>query len=165
VKLFGGKEHLQRAPFADQPRQALRTAPARDKAECSAAMSEDGIRTGNASTARQSEIEPVAHAVAVNRSHGWGREVLDGLHQLLPHLRESKSRGAVEFGDFVKVGTGGEELSVAGNDKPFGRSRRELLDGFGQGEYAGTGKAISPILREEAQNGRVAAHLQLAQAS
>jgi hypothetical protein len=82
----------------------------------------------------------------------------------LDRLQSRRSVYNVEFGDFVKVGTGGEELSVAGNDKPFGR-RRELLDGFGHGEYAGTGKAIGPILREEAQNGRVAAHLQLAQAS
>ena len=65
---------------ADESRQALGAAPSGDESECGAAMSEDGMRTGNAVTAGQSEIESSAHAVAVNGCDGGCGEVGDGLH-------------------------------------------------------------------------------------
>ena len=41
-----------------------------------------------------------------------------GVHQPLPHLRKAEGFRAGERGDLVEVGSGGEEMGVAGDDQP-----------------------------------------------
>jgi len=77
VDLFRRTEHLQRAPFADEPREALRSAPAGDQSERRTTMSEDGVGRGNPDIASQRQVQPAAHAVAGNGSDGQGGEVVD----------------------------------------------------------------------------------------
>ena len=146
MKLLGGKKHLQGSRLANQTRQTLRAAPPGDESECRPAMSEDGTRPGDAMRASQSKIEAATHAVAVNYRYGWNREVLDSAHQPLPHLREPKCLNAVEFGDFVKVRSRGEEVIVAGNEQLFGRSCSEVFNGFGQGEYTRASQAVGAVV-------------------
>ena len=127
MKLFRRQKHLHCSALADETRQPLRAAPSGDEAKRRASMSEYCVRLGDAPTTGESEIQPSAHAIAVNSGEGWGRETGDGIHKPLAHVGEAKGLGAVQLSDFVKVSAGGEEMEVAGNDQPRRSILRELL--------------------------------------
>ena len=79
VYLLRRQEHLQRPAFADQARQTLRAAPSGDQAQGRAAVSEEGVRTGDAPLAGEREIKPSAHTVAVDRSNRGSRKAATAL--------------------------------------------------------------------------------------
>lgn len=146
VQLFGGGEHFEGAGFADQARKALGAAPSGDEAESGTAMSEDGVRVGDAVTAGQCEIESAAHAVAPDGGAGWGGEVRDGIHKPLAHGGKVVGFGAGEGCDLVEVGTGREKVLVARNDKWFGRGLGgELGCCFRQREDTRPGESIGLV--------------------
>ena len=124
---LGGQKHLQRPSLADQARQTLRPAPSRYQSKGSAAVSEDGVRTGNASLARQSEIKTSAHTVAVDGRDGGSREARHRTHQVLAHVRETECFRTRQGGNFVEVCSGREEVSIPGEDEARGWGGRELL--------------------------------------
>jgi hypothetical protein len=114
--LLGGNEHFESPGAADEAGEALGSAPSGDEAEGGAAVSEDGVRVGDAEVAGEGEVESAAHAVTVNGGANRGGEVVDKLHEALAHPRELEAVGR-ESGDFVEVGSGGEEPVVAGDDE------------------------------------------------
>lgn len=117
MKFFSREKHLQSAGPADKTRQTLGASPSGDEAEGGAAMSEDGMWTGDAVPASEGEIEASTHAIAVDGGKGWGREAGEDIHQTLAHMGEAEGFGAAELGDFVEVGPGGEEMDVAGENE------------------------------------------------
>ena len=151
---FRGEEHLQRASFADEARQALRAAPSGDEAEGGAAMSEERVRAGDAAIAGEREIESASHAIAVDGGDGRSGKVGDGAHQALAHVGEAKSFGAGERGDLVEIGSGGEEVRVAGEDEARGRMRGEIFDGDGQRLDAGAREAVGAVVGDETEDER-----------
>ena len=159
VEFFSGEEHLQRAGLADEPRQSLRAAPSGDEAKGGPAVSEDGVRPGDAALAGEGEVEASTHAVAVYGGDCRGGEVGDGLHQALPHLREAVGLGAVELGDLVQVGARGEEVGIASNDQARRRSLGEFCDGLSEGSDAGAGETVGAVGGDKAEHGSVAESL------
>jgi hypothetical protein len=107
---------LERTSFADEAWESLCSSPAGDEAESRSSMSEDGVPSGDAATACERQIETSAHAVSVNGGDGGSREIGDGIHQTLSHLREAKCFGAVQLSDFVEIGSGGKEMGIASDD-------------------------------------------------
>src|ERR1035437_5949343 len=67
---FRGGEKLQRSSLSDQARQALRSSPSGHEAKSGAAMSEDGVGSGDSSVTGEREIEASAHAVAFDGGDG-----------------------------------------------------------------------------------------------
>ena len=162
VEFFSRKEHLQRPGLADKPRQALRASPAGDEAESCAAMTKNRMRAGNAAMAGERQIKSAAHAVAMNGGDGRSREVGDSVHQALSHLREAKGLGAVQFGNFVEIGSGGEEMHVAGDHESGGGFLCELLECLRQRGDSCACKAIGAAGRDQTQNNDVAMELDFA---
>lgn len=113
VQFLSSYEHFQRTFLADYSRQPLCASPPGDEAERRAAVAKDGVRSGNAARARQREIEPATHAVSMHGCDGRSGEVRYVIHEVLPHLGESKSLGSLKLGNLVEVGSGGEEMRVA----------------------------------------------------
>jgi len=151
---FGGEEHLQCASFADEAWQALRASPSSDEAESSATMSEERVRAGDAAITGEREIESAPHAVAVDGGNGRSGEAGDGAHQALSHVREAKSFRAGERGDLVEIGSGGEEVRVAGEDEMRRRMRGEIFDGDGQRLDAGARETVGAVVGYEADDER-----------
>ena len=85
VQLLCRKEHLQSTSSADLSRQPLRASPSGDETERCAAMSEDGVGSGDAMSASHRQVESTSHAVAVNSCDGGGGEAGQGIHELLSH--------------------------------------------------------------------------------
>jgi len=98
-------------------------------------MSEDCVWVRDADVAGEGEVESAAHAIAVNGGANGSRELIDGEHQTLAHEREVEGVG-MERGDFIEVGTGGEEVVVARDDERL-RIFREFLDGFRECAHTG----------------------------
>ena len=163
MQFLGGEKHLQRPGFADEPWKALRASPARNEPERCATMAKDGVWAGDPTTARKSQVETAAHTVAMNRRDGGGREVGYCAHQVLSHVREAKRFGAAQVGDFVEVGSGREEMCVAGDDQFRGGFPSELLNRLGQRGDSRAGEAVGSVGREKAQNGNAAMGLEFAQ--
>ena len=70
---FSHCEHFEGTRFADQSRQPLRSSPACDEPEGSAAVSEDRAGRGNAAMAGKRKIESSTHAMAHDGGdHGRG---------------------------------------------------------------------------------------------
>ena len=116
MQLLRGEKHLQGLRPADEARQTLGASPAGDETEGRTTMAEDGVGRGDAALAGECQIQSPTHAVAVNGSDGRGGEVDYSIHQALSHVGEAERLGAVQFGDFMEVSAGGEEMDVAGND-------------------------------------------------
>jgi len=163
MQFLGGEKHLQRPGFSDEPWKTLRASPARNEPERCATMAKDGVWAGGPTTARKSQVETAAHTVAVNRRDGGGREVGYCAHQVLSHVREAKRFGAAQVGDFVEVGSGREEVSIARDDEFCRRPLCELLDCFRQRGDARAGEAVGSVGREKAQNSNAAMGLEFAQ--
>ena len=146
VQLLGSEKHLQRAGLTNEPRKALGASPSGDETQGGAAMSEDGVRAGDSVMAREREVQSSAHAVAVNGSDGWSREVGDAVHQPLPHLGELEGFGAVQLGNLTEIGSSRKEMRVTGNHKPDGRVFCKRLDCHCQRSHAGASEAIGAIV-------------------
>src|ERR1035437_3576687 len=69
---FCGDEKLQRSAFPDQAWQALHTSPSGHEAESGAAMSEDGVGSGDPSVTGERKIKTSSHAVAFDRGNDGG---------------------------------------------------------------------------------------------
>ena len=122
MQLFWRQETSAMRAASRPVEEALGASPAGDQAEGGATMSEKrhGLRQCAAGRRAPSRVRhPCSiHAPQPRRS----REVRDGVHQPLSHLRETESLGTVQFGDFVQVCTGGKEVGVSGDYQ----SRRRL---------------------------------------
>ena len=114
MQLFRRQEHFQRSRFAYDSREPLRASPPGDKPERRAAMAKDGMRSGNATRARQRQVEATAHAIAMHSCDGRSREVRDSVHETLAHLGEVERLGSVQLGNLVEIGARGEEVGIAG---------------------------------------------------
>src|SRR5215813_1507957 len=90
VEFFGREEHLQSTCSPDQTRKTLCPAPAGDEPESCSAMSEDGVRPGDAVAARKRKVESSAHAITMNGGNSWGREILDRCHELLTYAQSGR---------------------------------------------------------------------------
>jgi len=117
------------------------------------------MSAGDAPIAGERQIESSAHAVALNRSDGWSREAGDGSHQALTHLREAECSRAGQSRNLVEVGPRREELRIAGDHQERRRMRHKVLDSSGNGLYSDARQAVRAIVRDEAQNDRVATRL------
>jgi hypothetical protein len=157
------QEHLQRTRLADQTRQTLGAAPTGDQSERGPTMPEDGVRPGDATIARQRQVQSSAHAVTVYRGNGRSRETGHGIHQPLPHLRESKSFRSIKLGYFVQVSARGEEVGVAGQDESLRWVLCELLESGGESRHASSGEAVSAVGGDQTQDSSVTVGLKLAQ--
>jgi hypothetical protein len=91
------------------------------------------------------------------------REVGNGIHQALSHVRELERFSAVEFDDLVEIGPRGEELRATCDDELGVTRVCKIFDRFGQCGYAGAGEAVGLVGREETQNGDVAVRLNFVQ--
>src|SRR3954454_19608655 len=80
-------------------------------------MSKDRIRGTDAATACECEVEAAAHAVAFDRSKGRRRKDCDCMHQPLPRFCKFERVRSGECGNLVEVGSGGEEMLIAGDDE------------------------------------------------
>jgi len=156
MKFLGGEKHLQRAGPSHQTGQTLRAAPAGDKAQCCATMSEDGVRSRDATPAGQREVESSTHAVAVHGGDGGDREVGDGVHQALAHLGKPKGLGATQLSDFVQVGARGEEMQVASDDQAGWWILRESVKRLSERCDARPCQAVGAVYGKQAQDGDVA---------
>ena len=153
MKFLGGEKHLQRAGPSHQTGQTLRAAPAGDKAQCCATMSEDGVRSRDATPAGQREVESSTHAVAVHGGDGGDREVGDGVHQALAHLGKPKGLGAMQLGNFVQVSARGEEMRVAGDDQAGWWILREFLKRFRECCDPRPCQAVGAVSGKQAKDG------------
>src|SRR5271157_19699 len=152
MKFFRGEEHLECAGLTHQTGQPLRAAPAGDKAQCCATMSEDGVWSCDAALAGQREVESATHAVAVDGGDGGGREAGDGAHQALAHLGKSKGLGAMQLGNLVQVSPGGEEMQVASDDQAGWWILCEFLKRFREGCNPRPCQAVGAVRRKQAQD-------------
>jgi len=155
VNFFCGDEEFQRSGLPDQARQALRASPSGDEAECSAAMSEDGLGCGDPAVTGEREVETSAHAVAFDGGDDAGRIAGDCVHQCLSHGGELVGFGTGQCRDLMQVGADRKKLPIAGDDQ---RSRflvyfvSQFVDGNGQCEHAGAGEAVGAFRRSEMEN-------------
>ncbi len=117
VELAPGHEHFQCAASANEPRQPLRPAPARENSERAAWMSEHGIRRRYSFMTGQGQVESSAHAIPSNRRNDRLPRLLDSAKHILPIPREfvrfgrrqsrelrnfrSSSKGALAAGDYA----------------------------------------------------------------
>jgi hypothetical protein len=163
MQLLGGEKHLQCAGLTNDPRKALGASPAGDETEGSAAMSKDSVWARDSVTACERQVESTAHAVALNGGDRRSREVGNGIHQALSHVRELERFSAVEFDDLVEIGPRGEELRATCDDELGVTLVSKIFDRIGQCGYAGAGEAVGLVGREETQNGDVAVRLNFVQ--
>ena len=126
-------------------------------------MSKDSVRASDSLTACERQVKPSAHAVAMNGGEGRGRKVGNGIHQALSHVREAEGLGAIQLGDLLETGPGGEENRVAGDDELGGTFVCKLFDRYGQCGYASAGEAIRAVIGEKPQNGDVSVGFNCAQ--
>ena len=114
-----GQDHVERCPQADQPRQALGAAGARDDAELHLGKAELGLGmiAGDAVVAGERELEAAAETGAVDRrDHGLGQG-LDPAHHLLPLEAQPLGLGlGRERGELLDVGAGDEGVGLAGDE-------------------------------------------------
>lgn len=85
---LGGDEQLKRSSLPDQAWQALRSSPASDEAERSAAMAKHRVGRGNSAMTGERQVESSAHAMAFDGSDDRSGKRRDGIHQSLTHLGE-----------------------------------------------------------------------------
>ena len=132
IELLGDEKHLQCAGLTNEPRKALGASPAGDETEGGTAMSKDSVRASDSLTACERQVKPSAHRVAMNGGDRRGRKVGNGIHQALSHVREAEGLGAIQLGDLLEIGPGGEEMRVAGDDELGGMSVSKIFDRYGQ---------------------------------
>jgi len=155
VELLGGEKHLQCSRLTNEPRKALGASPAGDETQSGTAMSKDSLRASDSLTACERQVKPSAHAVAMNGGEGRGRKVGNRIHQALSHVREAEGLGAIQLGDLLEIGPGGEENRVAGDDELGGTFVCKIFDRYDQGGYASASQAIRAVIGEKPQNGNV----------
>ena len=115
---IAGQDHRQRLLDADEPRQALRAARARDQAELDLGQAEPRAGRRDAEMAAQRELEPAAERRAVHRRDGRLRHLVERRD----HVDQARRlRRLAELGD---VGAGDEGASRAGRSRSLRRSRR-----------------------------------------
>ncbi len=83
----------------------------------------------------------------------------DRIHQPLPHVGEAKGFRTGQGRDFVEVGAGGEEVSIAGNDQPRWRMTRQLFHCRGERLHPGAREAIGAVAGNQPQDDGIAARL------
>jgi hypothetical protein len=164
VDLFGRYQHFKRPGFANEPRKALRPSPARDQAEGSAAVTEDGVGRGDAAMAGKREIEASAHAVAGDGRERWGGELLDHIHQLLTRMREGQSVPPAQLRDLIQISSCGK-VRNARNDQ-WKHRRTGAHDAFNflaKSGHLGAGQPIHSIAgrKGEKQNTRIVSQREL----
>lgn len=115
-------------------------------------MTEYRVWTSYAALAGECKIKAAAHAISVDRGDRRRREAGDGVHQLLSHLREAKSFGTAQGGDLVQVGSGGEEVRIAGDDQLGRVLRGEKRNRVAECAYARDAQSIGAVVRNETQN-------------
>jgi hypothetical protein len=110
--------HLQRAARADQARQALRAAIARDQAELHFGQTELGVRQRQSERACQSQLAAAAECKAVDeRDRGQGEPIEQAEHGL-SKLSAGALGGQATVLKFLDVGAGTEGLlAFAGHDE------------------------------------------------
>ncbi len=109
------REDLQGAAAADDARQAPSSAPARENAERTAGVREDGLFARNSNMASEREIEAAAQAVASDGGDHRLRKLLDPVHHSLSETGKLEGFGGPERGKFRDFGPGGECQRRAGN--------------------------------------------------
>jgi len=144
-------KHFERTGLAHQAREPLRAAPSRDQPQGSATMAEDGVRGGDTVVARQRQVQPATHALAVNDRADSRREAGNSIHQFLPGAGELQSLRAGDSGNFLQIGAGGEELVVAGDDEGPGIAG-EFAHGSAKLQNAHAGQAVGAVGGAEPQN-------------
>ena len=107
---IAGDDHLERLFRADQPRQALRAAGARQKAELDLGQADPRGRRGHPEMAGKRQLEPTAECGAVHRRDDRLRHCLDRGDDL---AQPRSLRRLAELGD---VGAGEEGAPGAGDD-------------------------------------------------
>ena len=121
------QDHRQRLLDADEARQPLRAARARDQAELDLGQAEPRARGRDAEMAAHGELEPTTERRAVHRRD---RRLLDVVDQR-DHVDQARRlRGLAELGD---VGARDECAARAGHDDRFhARVVARLLEAFHQ---------------------------------
>ena len=94
----------------------MRPTPSGHQAESRAAMSEDGVRSGDSTVTRECEVETSAHAMAFDGGDDRGGIGFDCVHEPLSEGGELVGFRAGQRIDFVQVGADGEELGFASDD-------------------------------------------------
>lgn len=117
IHAFARENHAFRPAFADEPRQRLRSATARQQANCGFGQRHHRVLFGDPYVARQRAFQPAAHRKAVDRSDHHGPRIL----QRFKGRAEARCRDARHFaiavGESIQIGASTEELrTFAGND-------------------------------------------------
>ena len=146
MQLLGCEEHLQRAGFADETRQALCSSPAGDQSERCSSMSEDGMRPRDAAMTGQCQVKSSAHAVAMHSSDRRAWKVRNRVHQALTHLGKAKGLWSSERNDLAEVCAGRKEMWIAGNDQSRRRTSRELFNCLRQRLHPGARESVRSVL-------------------
>ena len=102
-------------------------------------MSKDSVWARDSVTACERQVESPAHAVALNGGDRRSREVGNGIHQALSHVREVERFSAVKFEDLMEIGPRGEELRATCDHELGVTFVCKIFDRFGQRGYAGCG--------------------------
>jgi len=74
-------------------------------------------RSGDSAITGESKVETSAHAVAFYPGGNWGGEIFNRVHEYLPQTGEFIGLRTGQRGNFIQVGTHGEEARIAGNDQ------------------------------------------------
>jgi len=156
---FCGNEKFQSLALPDQAWQALRASPSGHKTEGGAAVSENGVGSGDPAVTGEREIKASAHTVAFDGGNDGGGIAGDCVHERLSHGGELIGLGAAEGSDFIQVGADRKKLAIARDDEWAECLFRFAANGGGQCQHASAGKAVSAIRRSEAKDARRAVDL------
>src|SRR5262249_52126600 len=107
-----GREELRGPRAPDEAREARGPAEARQDATPRARMCKRRARRRVPDVAREREIEPAAHAVAVDRRDAALRRALDAVEHALAVRGEGERRAWRERGDLAKVRAGGKRVAA-----------------------------------------------------
>ena len=114
-------DDIERGLHADQPRQTLRTAGARENAELDLGQADLSGSDRHAVVTRERDLEPAAERGAMQRGHDRLFARFDGVNRRLQRRLE---RRLAELGD---VGAGHESAARAQQDRGFERRIRGEL--------------------------------------
>ena len=123
---LGRNQQLERSSLPDEPRETLGSSPTCDQAQSGAAMAKYRAGSGKSTMTGEGQIESSSHAMAVDRSNYKSRITGDGVHERLAFRGESVGFRAGERGDFVEIGSNGEIVLSANDERLCGGMRMRI---------------------------------------
>lgn len=113
MDLLRREEELERTSFSNEHWKPLCASPSRDQAQSRSAMSEHGVRGGDAPMTRKGQVQASTHAVALDSGVDGTRKFGNRFHQSLPHPGKLKRGYSVQCLNFREVRSRRKEPCIA----------------------------------------------------